>query len=231
MEPLNKYQNGKIYKLWSLETDEIYVGSTCSPLYKRMSKHKDSLKRGQKSNYKLYQEMVKKGEETFRIELVENFPCTTIDELRKREGYWIRELKATLNMKIAGRTPKDYRDEHKEEMKEYLKQYRKNNYEKLSKDQKIRRENNKDYIKEWKKQHYEANKGAIRAKHKEYREKHRDVVLEKKKRYYHQNREKILQQMVEEVVCTICGCTGLKTNIKRHERTKKHLQALEQQSN
>ena len=140
MEPLNKYQSGKIYKLWSLETDGIYVGSTCSPLYKRMSKHKDSLKRGQKSNYKLYQEMVKNGEETFRIELVENFPCTTIDELRKREGYWIRELKATLNMKIAGRTPKDYRDEHKEEMKEYLKQYRKNNYEKLSKDEKIRRE-------------------------------------------------------------------------------------------
>ena len=60
MEPLNKYQNGKIYELWSLETDEIYAGSTCSPLYKRMSKHKDSLKRGQKSNYKLYQEMVKK---------------------------------------------------------------------------------------------------------------------------------------------------------------------------
>ena len=228
---LDNYQNGKIYKLWSLETDEIYVGSTCCPLYKRMSKHREALTMNTKNHRKLYIEMNRLGKDAFSIELIENYPCTSIEELRKREGYWIRELKATLNIQIAGRTQKDYRDEHKEEMKEYLKQYRITNYEKLSKDQKIRRENNKDYIKEWKKQHYEANKDAIRAKHKEYREKHRDVVLEKKKQYYHQNREKILQQLSEEVVCPICECKGLRINIKRHERTKKHLQALEQQSN
>ena len=42
MSENNKYQNGKIYKIWSMETDEIYVGSTCQPLHKRMYDHRKS---------------------------------------------------------------------------------------------------------------------------------------------------------------------------------------------
>jgi hypothetical protein len=34
------YKNGKIYKLWSPEGDEIYIGSTIQPLYARLSAHK-----------------------------------------------------------------------------------------------------------------------------------------------------------------------------------------------
>jgi hypothetical protein len=30
------YKNGKIYKLWSHEGDDIYIGSTVQPLYKRL---------------------------------------------------------------------------------------------------------------------------------------------------------------------------------------------------
>ena len=121
MESFNKYQNGKIYKIWSLETDEIYVGSTCSPLYKRMSKHRNVLRHGDRSHYKLYKEMARLGEESFKIELLENYPCQNIDELHKREGHWKRELQATLNMVMAGRTRQEYYLEHIEEMKEYKK--------------------------------------------------------------------------------------------------------------
>ena len=108
MTEINKYQNGKIYKLWSLETDEIYVGSTCCPLHKRMFKHRQSSRFGARSHYKLYREMERLGESSFRIELIEDYPCDSRDELLKREGYWIRELKATLNMVMAGRSKKEY---------------------------------------------------------------------------------------------------------------------------
>ena len=36
----NKYKSGKIYKLWSCETDDFYVGSTVQPLYKRLADHR-----------------------------------------------------------------------------------------------------------------------------------------------------------------------------------------------
>jgi hypothetical protein len=34
------YQNGKIYKLWSPQGEEIYIGSTINSLAKRKTQHK-----------------------------------------------------------------------------------------------------------------------------------------------------------------------------------------------
>jgi hypothetical protein len=34
------YQNAKIYKLWSPEGDDIYIGSTTQPLFARKAQHK-----------------------------------------------------------------------------------------------------------------------------------------------------------------------------------------------
>ena len=45
------------------------------------------------------------GVSNFYIELLENYTCNYIYELRAREGHFIREH-GTLNNKIAGRTPK-----------------------------------------------------------------------------------------------------------------------------
>ena len=222
----NKYQNGKIYKIWSLETDEIYVGSTCCQLYKRMSKHREALTMSTKNHRKLYVEMNRLGKESFSIELIENYPCKTIEELRRREGFWIRELKATLNIQVAGRTAKDYRDEHKHKIKEYLKQYRIDHHTELTRKEKEYREEHKENIKILKKQYYQTNKEAVQAHQKEYRANNREALIEKKKQYYYSNKDKILHQMSEEVCCLVCGCTGLKTNKARHERTQKHLQAL-----
>ena len=102
----NKYKNGKIYKLWSLETDEIYVGSTCQPLHKRTHKHRCEAQT--LIAFIIHKEMNRIGSQTFKIELIENYPCENRNELVKREIYWIRELKATLNMVVAGRTSEEY---------------------------------------------------------------------------------------------------------------------------
>jgi len=103
----NKYQNGKIYKIWSLETDEIYVGSTCQPLHKRLHQHRVRSKREIYKNTKLYSAMTEFGVDAFKIELIDDYPCSDKNALTLREGYWIRELKALLNRYIAGRTQKE----------------------------------------------------------------------------------------------------------------------------
>ena len=50
------------------------------------------------------------GKDNFYIELVENYPCNTKEELMAREGHYIRE-RATLNHMIAGRTEKEWRED------------------------------------------------------------------------------------------------------------------------
>jgi predicted GIY-YIG superfamily endonuclease len=37
------YQKGKIYKLWSPQGNEIYIGSTINPLAKRLGHHKSQI--------------------------------------------------------------------------------------------------------------------------------------------------------------------------------------------
>ena len=96
MESSKKYDNGKIYKLWSLQTNEIYVGSTVQPLHKRLYEHR-SRARKTPCERSIYQEMNSLGMDSFNIELIEDYPCKSLNELHRREGHGIRELHATLN--------------------------------------------------------------------------------------------------------------------------------------
>ena len=59
------------------------------------------------------------GVENFYIELIENYPCNDVYELRSREGYYIREI-GTLNKNVAGRTRKEYKKQHHETNKEHI---------------------------------------------------------------------------------------------------------------
>ena len=103
------YQNGKIYKILNNVDDEIYVGSTIETLGQRMSKHRYSMKK--RPHYKLYKHMHELDVEHFYIELIENYPCNDVYELRAREGYYIREI-GTLNKNVAGRTHRESVDIH-----------------------------------------------------------------------------------------------------------------------
>ena len=54
------YSKGKIYKITNDYNDDIYIGSTCDSLVKRLSKHKRSSKEEEKKNslfYKLLNEI------------------------------------------------------------------------------------------------------------------------------------------------------------------------------
>jgi hypothetical protein len=209
----NKYQNGKIYKIWSLETDEIYVGSTCQPLHKRMHKHREALTQEKCKNYKLYQEMQRIGLHAFNIELIENCPCNSKYELIKREGHWIRELTSTLNMRIAGRTKKEYAEENKERVSQYKREYR---------------GEHEDMIKQRAKEYYEQNKDIILERVKEHYKQNECKIKEYRKEYRKQNADKIRGHKGEQHVCSVCGSTYTNCHKSRHERTQKHLKALEE---
>ena len=147
------YGNGKIYKLRSLNTEEFYIGSTTQTLCKIMSKHKCDAHTS-KRPCRLYITMNELGIDNFRIELVELFPCGSKDELRKREGEVIRELKPQLNTLIAGRSAQEYRNDTKEYKKEYDKKYYEINQCKKKLYQRMYENERQDYIKTQKQQYY-----------------------------------------------------------------------------
>jgi hypothetical protein len=74
------YQNGKIYQIWSPQTDQVYIGSTIQSLCKRMVEHRCQ----HLTSHKILQY------DDAKIELIECFPCDNKMELNKREGEIMR---------------------------------------------------------------------------------------------------------------------------------------------
>ena len=109
------YQNGKIYKLWSLEGDDIYIGSTTQSLAVRKAEHKRKDTCYSKILFEKYDDV--------KIELIEEYPCKNKMELNKREGYYIRNNEC-VNKSIAGRTKKEYDKKYREENKEKISEKR-----------------------------------------------------------------------------------------------------------
>lgn len=62
-------------------------------------------------SYKLFKEAEEKQCE-IQIELLEEIPCESKEELRKREAYYIKNTSNVINKKIPGRTPSEYAQEY-----------------------------------------------------------------------------------------------------------------------
>ena len=155
------YQNGKIYCLRSHQTDDVYIGSTVQPLYKRFFAHKRDFKSWQNEKFDyLTSFKIVKYEDAF-IELIENYPCNNVEELRKREGEIIRGTNC-VNKRIEGRT----QEEKQEYNEEYQNKYREENKEQIQEQRKQHYQDNKEQIQEYKKQYYQDNKENISEKRK-----------------------------------------------------------------
>jgi hypothetical protein len=155
----NRYQQGKIYKIISPHTDKIYIGSTCKKyLSQRIKAHKDDYKRwkNEKRNKVSSFDLFELGE--VEIILLENYPCSSKDELHSRERYYIEQnIDNIVNKAIPTRTKKEYKqlETYKEQQKEYVK----DNIEHI---RKYRREYQKsDKMKEYKKKEFICHCGYI----------------------------------------------------------------------
>lgn len=118
----NRYENGKIYKLVSNNTDKIYIGSTCKErLCQRLAKHKEHYKRWliTDTNFLTSFELFKLGD--VEIILLESVNCKTKDELHAKEREYIEKFKdIVVNKIIPNRTQKEYREQNKDKIKEWL---------------------------------------------------------------------------------------------------------------
>jgi hypothetical protein len=88
------YELGKIYTIRSSETVGVYVGSTCQPLAVRFGGHKSAYKT---NNGISSRHIFDYGIENAYIELLENYPCNSKEELHKREGEHIRMMENCVN--------------------------------------------------------------------------------------------------------------------------------------
>jgi hypothetical protein len=161
MTEYNRYNNGKIYKLVSNHTDNIYIGSTCKDrLCQRLARHKgnykDWLKTGK--NYTTSYELFKLGD--VEIILLESVNCETKEQLLKKEREYIDRYKdINVNKAIPITT--------NEEKKEWNKQYFQKNKEKITVRTYEYRANNKEQDKQYHKKYYENNKVSILEKDKQ----------------------------------------------------------------
>ena len=148
------YKNGRIYQILNTVTNDVYVGSTCQPLSKRMAVHRENMNSKADQNRPLYLQMAAHGKDNFYIELLEEFPCETKEQLNQRKFVYTRQI-GTLNSRIIGRTPEEYR------LKEQVRRqkYREENFERIKQTNQQYRESNQDKIKKY----YEENKDRINA--------------------------------------------------------------------
>jgi len=155
--------NGKIYAIRSHQTEKIYIGSTCQTLAQRLGKHRNRYKHWKLDNSKSYMTSYEILEyPDHYIELLELCPCSTRDELSKREGELIREHDC-VNKVVEGRTKAEYYKDNKEKVKNYSKKYREDNKEKEKERHKKYREDNIEKVKKTDKKYREDNKEKLKA--------------------------------------------------------------------
>ena len=201
---MSKYQNSKICKITDIGYNKCYIGSTYESLAKRMARHRSSYNdylNGKVSKIRSYCLFDEYGVNNCKIELIENFPCNTKDELRKREGYYIKETDC-INKQIAGRTKEEYREDFKEYLDEKIKEWNVRN-----------KEHRRDYVKEYR----DKNREHIQDYFKNYNEINKSHIKETKKEKYIRTREESLKKVVCE-----CGASVAKQCLVRHYKTKKH---------
>lgn len=222
---MKDYTKGKIYKIVSDSTDDIYIGSTIQTLSQRLTKHRGDYKQWKKGNYGYNRSfsLIERGD--YHIILLEPFPCNNQEELTARERWYIDNNKC-LNKIKPGRTKKEWSQDNKEKIKEQQKKYHQDNKEKRNKQSKEYRENNKEKMKEYGKKWHQDNKHRRSEQAKEWRKDNKEKI----KKYQQDNNEKIMGYKKKYQKLTFqCLCDGEQHNLNnkaRHFRSQYHLTNL-----
>jgi hypothetical protein len=192
----NSVKLAKIYQITSSQTDKVYIGSTTKSLEKRFSIHKSENNSTNSKEIVQYDDAI--------ISLIEE---VELEERYIRERYWIEFYgESSVNIKIPGRTKKEYYEINKEYINEKRKEYH---------------QINKQQIMEYQKEYHEINKEQIKEKNKEYYEINKEQIKEKNMEYYEINKERINEKFKQKIICE-CGIQICKGNYLKHKKSKKH---------
>ena len=159
----------KIYQIVCNETDDVYIGKTTRTLNDRLLEHKSHLRCCSK-------QIIER--DNYYIQEIDS----TFDEKESiiLERFYI-ENNECLNNKIPGRTQKEWREEHKDELIVKNKIWREKNKDEIRVKNKIWREENKDEISKRRKKKYTCECGSIinsKAQH-EKTKKHQNFINSK----------------------------------------------------
>lgn len=114
----NKYENGKIYQIYSpSRPDLVYIGSTIKKIKNRLGGHLSDYRRWKNgisthylSSFKIFDAC-----DDYKIHLILNYSCDSRKELELMEGKYIK-MYGTINTYIGGRTSEQYKIECKEKI-------------------------------------------------------------------------------------------------------------------
>jgi len=141
---VKNYKKGKIYRIYCLvgEEGDEYIGSSCRDyLCQRWGQHRSgykSWKQGKTHKCNSYDLFDKYGLDNCIVELLEEYPCDNVEQLRLKEGEYIKQ-RMCVNKSVAGQLPAEYQ-------KIYMEQD--GNKERKYELQKIRRANQSEEEKE-----------------------------------------------------------------------------------
>lgn len=223
------YSKGKIYKLCSNQTDNVYIGSTTQELDKRLNGHKSDYKKYlDKTQHYISSIEIVKYDDVY-IELIEEYPCESKKELEKQEGQIIKNTTNCINNRIAGRTKNEYNTDNKTIIKEKNSEYYQQNKDKINIQQKLYQEQNKDKIKEYSKNYRKNNDIKIKESKKIYRQENKEKIYEKDKKYREENPDKykeIKKRYKTKIVICECGIELKQGSLSEHKNTTKHLDRM-----
>ena len=201
---------GKVYKIFSEKYDKIYIGSTTRLLLQRFLAHKSDYRKYNKGKHNFVTSFYILQFDDANIELIEEVNFDDKKELIRRERFHI-EQNECVNKRVEGRTSKEWGQDNKDRVLEHKQKYREKNREKLL---------------EKAKENYQENREKRLEQAKQYREQNKKMISEKNKKWYQSNKEKLLDKLKVKISCD-CGSVVRKSDIKRHERSKKHQKYLE----
>ena len=167
------YNNGKIYKIVSNQTDLIYIGSTTQSLSQRKAIHLSD-----KYNTCSSREILQY--EDARIILIEKYSCNDNEELKQREQYFMDKFRAEgfklvnkqrafgLDLQRRKNTIKEWSEKNKEKMNENHKKWREENKERDNQNHKKWCEENKERDNEIKRKWSQKNKEKLKEYRRDY---------------------------------------------------------------
>lgn len=188
----NKYSRGKIYRLVNTTDNEVYVGSTCNTLNRRLYNHRNKAKH---RTSKVYAHLSNIGWDKVQIELLEEYPCNNVQELLAKEREYIEQLKPTLNSSLPTRTNKEYKQHHREQVLESSRKYEKIHHEERKASHLQYRQNNRAFLAACSKEYYDANKEKVAERKKLYRQNNKDKIKEQNDKHNEKIIQKTYQQM------------------------------------
>ncbi len=232
---LNIYQRGKIYSMTG-DDGHYYIGSTTQTLASRFHQHKEISKT---HDTRVYEYCKRVGWKNITMELLEDYPCDSSEELHEREEYHlapVRENPLCLNINRAHLTAevrkmavKEYYEENKEQITAYQAWYSEENADQI----KVRRdaykasrrkelaEKQRAYAKEHteelsikKKEYNASHKEEQKAYFKKYAEENKEAVAARKSAWAQRKKEETKEERAEQ------------SRIKREAREQKTQQRI-----